>query len=202
MSNLVCFIYTEVTDIYHIDNENKKDYFDENSFYFPENDITKKNLYYYPRMVALNYEIGYYEKDKFISTKKIRSLINPKTMFITPGSIQYHNITQEDAEKNGLDISDILNVFNADIFNKINIIIGYNIQFHLKILLAEAIRNNIYLDFSKYIIIDIKTFNHNYQFNQLIELYNILYPKKSINNSINMDLIKLIFIKLYKKLKK
>ena len=204
MSNLVCFIYTEVTDLYHINNENK-DYFDEELFKLPEYDITKKNLYYYPRMVALNYEIGYYEKDKFISKKKIRSLVNPKTMYITPDSIKYHNITQKDAEENGLDIVDILNTFNADIFNKINTIIGYNIEFHLKILLAEAIRNNIYIDFSKYIIIDIKDFNHTHKFNQLLDLYNILYPKKNIilnDNVHNIEIIKLIFIKLYKKLKK
>ena len=52
-SRKICVIYTETNGL-HSTNEN----------------VIKKNLYAFARLVVLNYEIGYKEGNKYISTKK------------------------------------------------------------------------------------------------------------------------------------
>jgi hypothetical protein len=48
-SDTLCFLYTETNNLHEI-NEN----------------VTKKNLFGFARLVCLNYEIGYIENTKFV----------------------------------------------------------------------------------------------------------------------------------------
>ena len=184
MKKTLCFIYTETTGL-HQTNEN----------------VCKKNLFCFARLVVLNYEIGYVENKKFISIKKNRTIIKPRCMIIPYESIQYHKITQEEALLNGTEIEVVIDTFKKDI-SEVNILLSHNIDFHIKTILAEAVRYNTQLDLSKFIIIDTISFFHNYGFIKLKDLYYKLYD---INSDIDMDtltIIELVFTKLYSQYKK
>ena len=153
-------------------------------------------------MVVLNYEIGYINNKQFILLKKVRNIVKPKYMYIPKDSIQFHHITQEYAINNGKEIDIIFNEFKTD--NKdTSIIVSHNIDFHIKTILSEAVRYNIVLDFTKYIIIDTISFYHNYGFIKLKDLFEKLKIKNEDNEEYdNTSLIKFVFFKLYSKYKK
>ena len=207
-SKNICFLYTETNGLHEL-NE----------------DVIKKNLYGFARLVSLNYEIGYLENNKFISSIKKRIIIKPRCMFITDESIKIHGITNEFAEENGNDIEETLSNFMTDLKN-VSIIVSHNIIFHIRTVQAECIRYNLPNDFSKFIIIDTISFFHTYSFPKLKDLYeNICIideienkpkkeektkteqtPKKekkikksklTIEPKTNLELIRLCFFKLY-----
>jgi hypothetical protein len=190
MDKIICFIYTETTHLHE-----KND--------FSQNELSKKNLYCFNRLVSLTYEIGYYKNKQFITTKKVNHIVKPQCMYITEYSTENHHITQDIANDKGKDIVDIITELKLDI-NKIDIIIGYNINYHLKTLLAETIRYNMPVDLSSYIIIDINNFYHNFKNCQLEELFTLIDSKNAQTKNFNekIDIIKLIFFKLYSQFKK
>ena len=178
MDKLICFIYTKIIHFHkneQIDLSNEK--------IFDGYEINKKNLYHFGQMIEFNYEIGYYKNKTFIITKKNNFDIKQNTNLITLENSLYEIMMQ----------------FKSDTYN-IDIIIGYNIEFHLKNVLVELVRNNIYFDITKYVILDIKTFFHDYESNNLNKLYNLFFTKHS--NVDNIEMIKLIFYKLYNNYKK
>jgi DNA polymerase III epsilon subunit-like protein len=153
-------------------------------------------------MVALNYEIGYIENKNFIVIKKNRFIVKPRCMYINEDSIKFHNITQDYAINNGIDIDIIINNFKNDM-KKVNIIISHNIDFHIKTILAEITRYNKLFDFNNYLIIDTISFYHNYGFIKLNELFDKLKIKKYENEEYNnLTIIKYVFFKLYSQFKK
>jgi DNA polymerase III epsilon subunit-like protein len=176
-SRKFCVLYTETNGL-HATNE----------------DVCKKNLFEFARLVALNYEIGYRENNKFVCTKKVRSIIKPRAMFITEESIKIHNITMEEANKNGLEIESVLENFLKDL-SDVSILISHNIEFHLKTLMAEYVRYNKPFNFNNLIIIDTISFYHNIQYPRLNTLFNSLFEKKKPVS--NIEMIKQCFLKLY-----
>lgn len=178
-SRNMCVIYTET-----------------NGLHSSNNDITKKNLFEFARLVVLNYEIGYRENDKFITTKKIRSIIKPRCMIITQETTNIHGITMEQAINEGTEIETVLDIFVKDIADT-SIIVSHNINFHLKTLLGEFIRYNKPFSFSNFIIIDTISFFHNFNYPKLDYLYNELYKKKNTKKLSNLEIIRLCFLKLY-----
>jgi hypothetical protein len=204
-SKNICFLYTETNGLHEL-NE----------------DVIKKNLYGFARLVSLNYEIGYLENNKFISSIKKRIIIKPRCMFITDESINIHGITNEFAEENGNDIEEILSNFMTDLKN-VSIIVSHNIIFHIRTVQAECIRYNLPNDFTKFIIIDTINFFHSYSFPKLKDLYEnicttddtkqkagekeeeLKKEKKSkksktklnVEPKSNLELIRLCFFKLY-----
>ena len=100
-------------------------------------------------------------------------------MFISDESIAIHNITNEIAKAEGLEIETVLNDFLADLkTNKVTVIVSHNIVFHLRTLQAEYIRYNLSFNFSTYIIIDTISFYHKIYFPKLKDLNLKLYNKK------------------------
>ena len=180
-SRKMCFVYTETTGL-HTTND----------------DVIKKNLYSFARLVVLNYEIGYKEGNKFISTKKVRSIIKPRCMYISEESIKIHGITMEQANNEGLEIEQVLETFMKDL-NDISVIISHNIEFHLKTLMAELIRYNKPFSFKNFIIIDTISFFHTMTFPKLDVLYTTFIDKKSKKQVSNLEKIKLCFLRLYDK---
>lgn len=177
-SKNICFLYTDTNGLHEL-NEN----------------VTKKNLFGFARLVSLNYEIGYVENKKFISNIKKKIIIKPRCMYITPESIKIHNITNEIALKEGTEIEDVLTTFLADIKN-VSILVSHNISFHLKAIQGELIRYNISFNFSKYLIIDTINFYHKISYPKLKNLYQSLLNKDPKNKS-NLELIKKCFFILY-----
>ena len=175
----MCFIYTETNGL-HSTNDN----------------VIKKNLYSFARLVVLNYEIGYKLDNKFISTKSIRTIIKPRCMYISDESIKIHGITMDIANNEGIDIEIVLENLIKDL-NDVSVIISHNIDFHLKTIIAELVRYNKPFSFKNYIIIDTISFYHNITFPKLDMLYNTLIKSKSKKTITNLDKIKLCFLKLY-----
>ena len=176
-SRIVCFVYTD-TNRLHKTNE----------------DVSKKNLYSFARLVCLNYEIGYKEENKYISIKKVKSIIKPRCMYISEESTKIHGITMEQAYEEGLEIEDVLETFIQDI-NNVSIIVSHNIEFHLKTILAELVRYNRVFNFKNYIIIDTIGFFHKLNYPKLDLLYLNLFKKNKELSSLNK--IKKCFLKLY-----
>lgn len=184
MPKRICFLYTETNGL-HKSNEN----------------VCKKKLYNYARLVVLNYEIGYIEDNNYIIEKEFRHIIKPNCMYIPEETINFHGITNEIAFKKGNDIEKVMTTFIKDLKN-VDIIISHNIDFHLKTILSEIIRYNIIMikDLNKFTIIDTISFYHDYKLPKLKELGE----KLKINN-INLttiELIRTVFFKLYNKFKK
>lgn len=177
-SKKICFLYTDTNSLHEL-NEN----------------VTKKNLFGFARLVSINYEIGYVEENKFISKINNRLIIKPRCMYISDESIKIHKITNEIANESGLEIETALNTFLNDI-KDVEILISHNIIFHLRAIQAELIRYNIMFNFNKYLIIDTINFYHQFPYLKLKDLYEKLLNKKSKNKS-NLELIRKCFFTLY-----
>ena len=181
MAKQICFIYTETTGLHK-----------------SMNHVNKKYLYNYSRMVTLNYIIGHVENNIFIPTKNIRTIVKPRCMYIPKDTEQFHGITHQMALDTGTDPKQVIEKLKKDLVN-IDVIVSHNIDFHFTTILAEAVRYNVMLDLSKYVIIDTISFFHNYGFIKLRDLATNLKIKDS---NINVELIKDVFLKLYKKFEK
>jgi DNA polymerase III epsilon subunit-like protein len=185
MYKRICFFYTETTGLHQV-NEN----------------VSKKKLFGYARMVTLNYSIGLIKDKEFIQEKTVRQIIKPRCMIIPPETIEFHGITQEIAIKNGLDPEIAISQFKEEL-KTVNIMVSHNVDFHLRTILAEAVRYNISIDFSKFIIIDTISFFHNFGFVKLKDLAAKVGIKKiPETNESNVELISQVFFKLYAKFKK
>jgi len=185
MYKRICFIYTETTGL-HQTTEN----------------VSKKKLFEFARMVSLNYEIGTIKNNEFVQEIKTRKIVKPRSMVIPEQTIKFHGITQVIANQIGTDPEDIINQFKTEIKN-VDIIVSHNVDFHLKTILAEAVRYNINLDLSGFVIVDTISFYHNYEYIKLKDLGTKLSIKNiSESNENNVELIKNIFLKLYVKFKK
>lgn len=185
MYKKLCFLYTETTGLHQV-NEN----------------VSKKKIFAFARIVTLNYEIGYVKDKEFIQEKKVRLIAKPRSMFIPKETEEYHGITQEMAIKQGVDPEQIINQFKDDLKN-VDIIVSHNVDFHLRTIFAEAVRYNINLDLTKFVIIDTISFQHNFGFIKLKELANKVGVKNiPTSNESNVELIRDVFFKLYAKFKK
>ena len=179
MPKTLCFLYTET-----------------NGLHKTNNIVSKKNLYLFARPVAINYIIGIVNNNLFTEQKNIKLICKPRCMHISDESILYHGITNEYALNNGIDPVECINTFLNDI-KKTDIIITHNIDFHIKTIIAEALKYNINIDFTKYILIDTINFYHTYEF---INLHNLAtnLKIKEISES-KLELIRDVFFKLYSK---
>ena len=180
--NKICFLYTETNGL-HKTNKN----------------VYKKNLYDYARMVLLNYEIGTINKKEYTTELKCKRIVKPRCMNIGDTD-KIHNITQEKAEKKGVDPELIIEELKDNLID-VNIIVAHNVDFHLKTILAEAVRYNIQLEFKNFVIIDTISFFHDYGFINLMDLAKKL-KIKNIEDMKKIELIKNVFFKLYSNYKK
>jgi DNA polymerase-3 subunit epsilon len=109
--------------------------------------ITKNFKYYNPKNTkyydnARIIEIAYiiYD-DNNVKIKEVSALIKPSGFVIENSHI--HGITMDDAIKEGLNISDVLEKMYDDLFQySVSCIIAHNINFDINVLLAECYRLN------------------------------------------------------------
>jgi hypothetical protein len=149
-----------------------------------DEEMTKKDIYKLGRMASLNYMVGQY-KDK-VFTEIIHIDTQVSHIWLGGESENTPNVLLSNMKQH---------------LSTVNIIIGYDVNYHIKSIISEALRYNIYIDFTKFILINLKTFNNNYETNNIKELYDILNDKKDIV----LDEIQMLiccFNKLYMKLVK
>ena len=185
MYKRICFVYTETTGLHHTTKP-----------------VSKKELFAFARMVSLNYIVGYMKDKEFIEENRVRAIIKPRCMVIPEETVKYHGITQYHATKHGTDPEQVIKQFIKDI-KQTDIIVSHNVDFHLKTILAEAVRYNINIDLTNYIVIDTINFFHQNGFIKLRDLAEKLNIKNiSDKNEDNVEIIGNVFFKLYGKYKK
>lgn len=169
-SHKVCFIYTHTNNI-HQTNEN----------------VSKKNIFEFGRLICLNYLIGYYENDKFIEEIKEKFILTPKCITFNKKAEEIHNISFDRAIKKGFDNKYVMDKFKNDL-KGVSVIIGHNLNFHLKAIQVELFRTYTFIEFNNYILIDLMNYGHN------------IKPASLNNIAKNYELDKYKEIKLMKKL--
>jgi DNA polymerase III epsilon subunit-like protein len=182
MYKRICFLNTET-----------------NGLHQTKMDVCKKKLYLFARLVQINYEIGYIDNNEYKSEKKVSTICKPRCMNITDEISKINGISLSKAEKKGTNPEIVITNFLNDIKN-VDIIVGHSIDFHLKTVLGEAVRYNIFVDISKYLVIDTISFYHDYGYMKLEDLGTKL--KINPEDYDKLDLIIMIFFKLYKKYQK
>lgn len=175
----LCFIHTETTGLHKLFNEQ----------------VYKKNLYGYARMVNFSWSIGYRKDNKFVKEKSESFIIKPRCLYIPDDCVKFHGISQEIALEKGHEITKVLDKFISDI-KTVDIIISHNLEFHLKTVQAELVRYNKPVDFNKYILIDINHFEHEIQPLTLSNLIKVVLSKE-YNKSNVVENISELFIKFY-----
>ena len=138
----------------------------------------------------------------------------PNNINITPESFNVHGISKEICKEKGISIVDALNKFNRFMIMS-DKIVGHNIEFDIRMVLAESYRNNINMVFNVENVICTmkesvnvckikfnckKTGKEFYKFPRLNELYFHYYgkePKNTHNSLVDILLCLVCFGNLY-----
>ena len=72
----------------------------------------------------------------------------PKNVSISKESTNVHGITKSLSNKRGYDIKDILEIFKIAL-DSCDFVVGHNVNFDKKIVMVEAIRNKVEINFSR-----------------------------------------------------
>ena len=177
MSKKICFIHTETTGLHDLMNDK----------------VYKKNLFGFARMVSFSWIIA--TRNNII--KKEHFIIKPRCLNIPEEIVQFHGISQQIAIKKGKEIEDVLDKFQSDL-NNIDVIVSHSLEFHLKAVQAELVRYNKPIDFNKFLLIDLNSFDHKIIPTTLPNLSLKLLNKKLEDKSLVLDTICELFFKLYK----
>jgi len=181
MSKKVCIIHTETTGLHELRDEK----------------VYKKNLYGFARMVSFSWIIATrVADDKFTVIKKQKFIIKPRCLQIPDEIVQFHGISQEIALKKGTEIEDVLDDFKEDLVG-VSVIISHSLDFHLKTVQAELVRYNKAMNFNKYILIDLNSFEHNISPATLQNMCQKLIKKDLKDKALVTDYICELFFKLY-----
>jgi hypothetical protein len=170
-SNKVCYIYTHTNGI-HTSSEY----------------VNKKNMFEFGRLIQLKYSIGYYKDNKYNEINKDKCILKPKYINYNKQAQNIHKITYKKATDKGHDNNIIMNKFKEDL-KDVNIIVGHNLNFHLKAIQCELFRTCTYIDFNNYILVDLMSFGHKIKPASLV----------NISKKLDIDTEKYKDIKLLKK---
>ena len=172
-------------------------YTETNGLHTTYKDVYVKNLFEFSKMVVMSYQIGYYQDGKFELLKKVRQIIKPRNFVITD-SEKFHGISQKKADSKGMEIVDALNQLKKD-FKNVSVVVSHNLKFHLQTIQAECFRYHVYLDWSRYLLIDTINFYHNLEFPKLKMLSKHLLNKdyQDKKPKFNINIIRKCFFKLY-----
>ncbi len=177
MSKKICFIYT-----------------DTNGLHSTDENVSKKNLYNFARMISIYYSIGTFDNTNYIESKNINSILKPDTINFDKTALKIHKITLEEAMSKGINNIDVITQLKNDI-KDVDIIVSHNLAFHLKTIQVECFRTAITIDFSKFILIDTISFGHSYNYPKLVDLIKKLKIKNTNLN--HLEQIRNVFVKLY-----
>ena len=153
----ICFLYTDTNGL-HKTNDN----------------VSTKNLYKFARLIAIHYMIGEYNGTfKNSITKDL--ILKPKTIYFDKVAQSFHKITMDDAENKGIDNNKAITELKNDLTD-VKIIISHSLPFHIKAIQVECFRTAIEINFGKYILIDMSSFGHSYDYPKFVDMlvkYNI-----------------------------
>jgi len=181
MSKKICIIHTETTGLHD----------------FKDEKVYKKNLFGFARLVAFSWIIVHKEKTSaYKIEKKEKFIIKPRCLNIPEDIVEFHGISQEIATKKGTEIEDVLDKFRADL-NGVEIIVSHSLDFHLKAVQGELVRYNKAVDFNKFLLIDLNSFDHKIIPTTLPNLSLKLLNKKLEDKALVIDTICELFFKLY-----
>lgn len=181
MSKKVCIIHTETTGLHE----------------FRDDKVYKKNLFGFARLVSFSWIIATRTNDSnYKVEKKEKYIIKPRCLNIPKEIVQFHGISQEIAMKKGTEVEDVLDKFRNDI-SDVSIIVSHSLDFHLKAVQAELVRYNKAMNFNKYLLIDINSFEHKITPTTLQNLSLKLLNKKVEDKAIIVDIVCELFFKLY-----
>jgi DNA polymerase III subunit epsilon len=127
----------------------------------------------WPRLVQIAWILFDCEGNR-ISAKD--HIIKPEGFTIPKEASRIHGITNDIAINKGIDLKEVLYLFNKEI-DIANILVGHNISFDLKVVLAEMFRRNIKSDIDK--IHKICTMEASTDFCKLPGNYGYKWPKLS-----------------------
>ena len=185
MSKKVCIIHTETTGLHEL----------------PDEKVYKKNLFGFARMVSFSWIIASKDtEDKITIIKKQKFIIKPRCLQIPNEIVQFHGISQEIALEKGTEIEEVLDLFKTDLVG-VSIIVSHSLNFHLKTVQAELVRYNKAMNFNKYDLFDINSFEHNISPATLQNLCQKLINKDLKDKTLVIDYICELFFKLYNKYK-
>ncbi len=148
----VCFIYTDTNGLHK-----KNDY------------VSTKNLYKFARLIAMHYMVGDYDKGKFTESFRKDIILKPKTINFDSSAMKIHKITPDDANVKGVDNNVAISTLAKDIEN-VDIIVSFNLPFHLKAILVECFRTAIPIEFNKKTLVCMASFGHQYEYPKYAEL--------------------------------
>ena len=143
MSKKICFLYTSTNGTHHTDDN-----------------VSSKNLYQFARLIAFHYSIGSMNGSKYNETKKATLILKPNAINFDKESINIHKITMDMANKNGIPSAHAITQLKTDLLD-VNIIVSYNVPFHLKAIQVECFRTAISINFSKYKLVECFNMQHN-----------------------------------------
>jgi DNA polymerase III epsilon subunit-like protein len=164
-----------------------------------QDNVSKNNLFKFARLVSLNYDIYTYDNSTYKLIKSSRNIVKPRCSIISEEAVAIHGLTQEIAQETGTDPVIVIKKFIEDM-NDVNIIVSHSIKFHLNTIIAECQRYHLNIDFKKFLLIDTMNFYHSFGSLRLKDLATKLKIKK-INDKSNVELIKLVFEKVYNEYK-
>jgi len=181
MSKKVCIIHTETTGLHE----------------FRDDKVYKKNLFGFARLVSFSWIIATRINDSnYKVEKKEKYIIKPRCLNIPKEIVQFHGISQEIAMKKGTEVEDVLDKFLNDI-SDVSVIVSHSLDFHLKAVQAELVRYNKAMNFNKYLLIDINSFEHKITPTTLQNLSSKLLNKKVEDKAVIVDIVCELFFKLY-----
>ena len=176
-SNKICFLYTHT-----------------NGFHETNEQVSKKNMFEFSRLIQLKYTIGFYDDNKFNDEIKEKYTLTPKSINFNEKAVSIHGISYKKAEKKGHDNVHVMNKLKDDL-KGVQIIVGHNLYFHIRAIQVELFRTCVNIDFNNYILIDLMDFNRNDNISlvNLAKKYNIDTDKYT-----DIKLIKKLFFLVYK----
>lgn len=181
MPKNICILYTETNGLHKLNEP-----------------VSKKNSFGFARLVCLNYIIGYRKDGEFKELKKVRNILKPKCINFDDNAVKFHKISQNKAEKKGIENTKVIKEFANDL-KSVRVIVSHNLPFHIRAIQVELFKTCTYINFDDFILIDTINFYHKYDFLKLKELSNKVLKKKFDNKKAkyNTTIIKDIFMKLY-----
>ncbi len=160
----ICFIYTDTNGLHKYNNF-----------------VSTKKLYKFARLIAFHYIIGEYTDNKFNQLLNKTIILKPKTINFDPVAQKFHKISYEQAVEQGIDNIEAMKELKNDLSN-VKILVSHSLPFHIKALQVECFRTAVDINFSKFINIDMMSFNNtNNTFPKLVDLVS----KYKINDKLS-----------------
>jgi len=177
----VCFIYTDTNGLHK-----SNDY------------VSTKNLYKIARLIAIHYMVCDYNNGQLKELFRKDIILKPKTINFDPSAMKIHKITFDEAVAKGIDNIVAINTFKTDI-DDVEIIVSFNLPFHLKAILGECFRTAIPIEFNKKTLICMASFGHQFEYPKYAD---ILKTFKINSKQPQLDQYKDLYMVLYGEYKK